>query len=167
MRKIKIKSLLATTFILSCIFLFAGCQGKEPEIKYGEFPFRLEYELAGETIIVEDTAVCKFDGFEQWGEAGKYRKWKTYLKSGKERLTLLKVDNMEFYFSYGTAQFYMGDNDYKEPENMNYNPNVIDYMVWENGRERGSSMLAAEAWEKYQLRIIDWQYSPPIQNSFK
>ena len=50
-----------------------------PEIRYGEFPFRLEYEINGERFVIEDTVICEFDGIG-WNEAqGKFRKWKDYL----------------------------------------------------------------------------------------
>ena len=82
-----------------------------PEITYGEFPFTLTYELDGEIKTIEDTIICEFDGFEAIGESGKYRKWKTYLKSGNERLTLLDLRPLgevnqfgqtilELFFSY-------------------------------------------------------------------
>jgi hypothetical protein len=53
-----------------------------PEIRYGEFPFRLEYEINGERFIMEDTVVCEFDGIGVDGGRGKYLKWKTYLADG-------------------------------------------------------------------------------------
>ena len=32
-----------------------------PEITYGEFPFRLEYEIEGERFVIEDTLIAEFD----------------------------------------------------------------------------------------------------------
>ena len=40
-----------------------------PEITYGEFPFRLVYELNGEQIVIEDIIICEFDGFGMGGGA--------------------------------------------------------------------------------------------------
>ena len=37
-----------------------------PEITYGEFPFRLEYELNEKLHVIEDTLIVEFDGF--WNE---------------------------------------------------------------------------------------------------
>lgn len=181
---IKVNHIILCTIGILCIFFipiakpgviwlgiltdsYFGKNPPTPEVTYGEFPFRLEYALADEVKVVEDTVICEFVGFERRGEAGKARKWKSYLKSGNKRLTLLRTDNMELYFSYGTAEFYMGDNNYNDPSVMPYNPNVIDYIAMENGHERYSAILATEAWEKYGLKILNWKYSPPIQNSFK
>ena len=58
----------------------------KPAIRYGEFPFRLTYELNGETKTIEDVAICEFDGYGERSEAGQDRKWKTHLKSGLDDL---------------------------------------------------------------------------------
>jgi len=34
----------------------------EPEITYGEFPFRLEYEIDGERFVIEDVVIVEFMG---------------------------------------------------------------------------------------------------------
>lgn len=98
----------------------------KPEITYGEFPFRLVYELNGERKVIEDTLICEYDGIGMNEGQGKYRKWKEHLASGKEKLLLLELDNpaalrsnrkvvkQEIYYSTGSAQYYMGDmKDYK------------------------------------------------------
>lgn len=165
--------LIAAFTVLPWAAMYVGIQlssnPPKPEITYGEFPFRLTYELNGKTKVIEDAVICEFDGFEQWGEAGKYRKWKSRLKSGNEQVTLLKVDEtMELYFSYGNPEFYMNDSQHgRAGDRFDYNPNVIDYVKWENGQERHSAMLANEAWEKYKIKLISWDYTPPIKNSFK
>ncbi|MCQ4936305.1 hypothetical protein [Anaerotignum propionicum] len=33
-----------------------------PKITHGEFPFRLEFEIDGKTVVVEDTLICEYDG---------------------------------------------------------------------------------------------------------
>ena len=72
----------ALVIILLCIILFISTFGgfnfllsvPEPRIKYGEFPFKLIYEIDGKTMTIEDTIICEFDGFKVVGEAGKYSK---------------------------------------------------------------------------------------------
>ena len=141
----------------------------KPEIKYGEFPFVLIYELDGEVKVIQDVVVCEFDGFKSHGEAGKYRKWKSHLKSGKERITLLNVDNtLEFYFNYGDPENYMGDpQSGRYGEDLSYDLSYIPFIKKENGIiVADSGMPADKVWEKYKLKIIDWKYTPPIKNSF-
>lgn len=148
----------------------------KPEITYGEFPCVLTYEVDGETKIIEDIIVCEFDGFEVVGEAGKYRKWKTYLKSGSEDMTLLDLKPLneknefghtmlEFFFSYGNGEYYMGDTQHRSiPQISNY----IEYKYrTEDGRIGGSAYSNEEALEKYKIRLISWEVAPPIENEFK
>lgn len=148
----------------------------KPVITYGEFPCRLTYELNGKEKVIEDVIVCEFEGFEFKSEAGKYKKWKTYLKSGKTEMTLLDLSDLNeknefghtilgFFFSYGNAEYYMGDTE------RHSIPQISDYIEYkyktQDGIIGGSAYKADEAWEKYKIRLISWEVSPPIQNSFK
>lgn len=161
-------------FVLSgAIFMF-NSNPPAPEITYGEFPIKVTCEINGKIKVIEDTVICEFDGFENLGSAGKYRKWKAYLKSGNERLTLLHVENTEIPFdisvSYGQPDYYMGDLRYESKEE--YEKKMMDdrylgYTQWENGVQTGCSIPKEEVWEKCKLKIIDIQYSPSIQNNFK
>ena len=91
--------------IFFIIVVINGCDytlnPPKPKITYGEFPFRLTYELDGEIKVIEDTVICEFDGFESRGTAGRYRIWKTSLKSGNERLTLLDLRPLEETNEFG------------------------------------------------------------------
>lgn len=149
----------------------------KPEITYGEFPFKLTYELNGEIKTIEDTIICEFDGFEVLGEAGKYRKWKTSLKSGNERLTLLDLRPskevnefgqtiLELYFYYGNAEYYMGDTGDRQRDAQGLDRVSYHYQN-KDGTTGGSSYKADVSYEKYKIRLISWEAAPPIQNSFK
>lgn len=147
----------------------------KPEIAYGEFPFKLTYELNGEIKIIEDIIVCEFDGFKSLGEAGKYRKWKQYIKStGNEYIQLLKVsDDLELFYSPESAEHYMGDPKYSN-DSVVYNAQPktefksIEYAKTnDDGTITYSAFLTDEAYSQYRLRMIDWDPSEPIQNSFK
>lgn len=145
-----------------------------PEITYGEFPFRLTYEVAGELKVIEDTIICEFAGFESRGTAGKYRIWESHLKSGNERITLLsgKNDDSKFEISafYGIPDYYMGDYTMQSKESYETvmaDDRYLSYLQWKNGIQTGCSITKEEVWEKYKLKILNVQYSPPIQNTFK
>lgn len=143
-----------------------------PEITYGEFPINVIYEINGETKVIYDTVICKFDGVESLGSAGKYRKWISYLKSGNKRLVLLRGENSELIFeisvSYGIPDYYMGDfrKNREDFEKLMADDRYLGYTQWENGVPTGYSITKEEVWEKYKLKVIDIQYSQPIQNSF-
>lgn len=174
-------ALLLIGLILALIFwvMFAGAGAlysnpPKPEITYGEFLIIVTYEVHGEKRIIEDTIICEFDGFQTLGEAGKYRKWKAYLKSGNERLTLLKIDKTsELYCSYGLPEYYMGDlrnqtrEEYEQLRQRNFSSYFITFGKMENGKLKSSAVSTDEAWRKYNLKIIDRKYAPPVLNSFK
>lgn len=82
----------------------------KPEITYAEFPFELVYTSCDEERIITDTLICKFDGIGISEASGKVRKWKSYLKSGAEKLVLETYDNTIIYCDIGPASYYMGDN---------------------------------------------------------
>lgn len=171
--------------LLSVAFIFFAAFGglnflisvPRPEITYGEFPVKLTYELNGEIKTIEDTVICEFDGFEVIGEAGKYRKWKTSLKSGNERLTLLDLRSLdevnefgqtmlELYFYYGNAEYYMGDTGDRQRAAQGLDRVSYHYQN-KDGTTGGSGYKADVAYEKYKIRLISWEAAPPIQNSFK
>ena len=140
-----------------------------PEITYGEFPFRLVYELNGEEIVVEDTVVCKFDGFGlSWGGDGKWRKWKSYLASNGEQDVLLLVVNkeMKIFYSVGGADYYMGDKkEYVYAPDYTYHQFPNAYYSNRNGLS--GLILADKLLDKYGIKLISFEPSDPIQNTFK
>lgn len=169
---------LALPWVIIGVGMHFGSNPPAPEITYGEFPFQLEYEIEGERKVIEDIIICEFDGFEQRGEAGRYRKWKAYLKSGMERITLLNTRDLnvadelgkqilEFYFYFGNAEYYMGDNlDNKQRSAQDFR--MVDYLYQTtDGIIGGSALKAEEAYEKYRIRLINWDAPIPLQNTFK
>ncbi|CAM2777453.1 hypothetical protein PASE110613_00170 [Paenibacillus sediminis] len=155
---------------LPWILIFIGIQSQpnppRPEITYGEFPFRLEYEIKGERKVIQDTLICEFDGFGADEGRGKYRKWKKHLASGNERITLLEVDQtQEIYYSPGSPNYYMGDLE----SSGEYRHGFPDALIIErDGRFTSNRLIRAdELLNKYHIKLISWNPSPPIKNTFK
>ena len=144
-----------------------------PEITYGEFPIRVIYEVDGEQREKADVIICEFDGIVNLGSGGKRRKWKSHLKSGKSRMVLLnrptEEKTIEISMSYGLPNYYMGDFEQsrEEYERVMADDRYLGYIQWEDGVQTGRSITKEEVWEKYKLKIVDVQYSQPIQNTFK
>ncbi|MBR3848605.1 MAG: hypothetical protein IKM21_04885 [Oscillospiraceae bacterium] len=166
-------------FALTSFLLFARVDfifpTTRPKIKYGEFHFRLTYELDGMMKTVEDDIVCKFEGTYLTSTAGVERRWNTYLKSGNERITLLDLSNyniknefdqkiLELFFSYGNAQYYMGDEYPSAPQIGKY---VECKYRNADGTIGGGAYTAEEAFEKYKIRLINWECDPPVKNKFQ
>ena len=143
-----------------------------PEITYGEFPFQLVYESGGKEIQVEDTLICEFDGFAANAARGKYRKWKSYLKSGNERITLFKSDDIEIFFTPGIndgsiAAVYMGDTEIYHNDINSTFPDAYHTKDFDDKGENAYIISADEMWDKYKIRLISWNPSHPIENHFK
>ncbi|MCL1885743.1 MAG: hypothetical protein FWF98_03145 [Dehalococcoidia bacterium] len=136
-----------------------------PEITYGEFPFRIEYEILGERFVVEDTVICEFDGFGWGGSSSKYRKWKSHLASGQEgNLVILKVfnDTKNIVCNVGQSKYYMGEltippDEYWPPE-----------AFLREGSGASLVVLHPEEWyDDYNFKFISWEFTEPIVNTFK
>lgn len=149
----------------------------KPEITYGEFPFRLVYEINGERKVIKDTLICEYDGIGMDEGQGKYRKWKEHLASGKERLSLLEVDNpaalrsdrnivnQEIYYPTGSARYYMGDMKEYETYKQSF-PDACYFEKYESGGTSSGIIHADELLKKYNIKLISWDYTQPIKNNF-
>lgn len=151
--------------------LFTGIQllpnPPKPVVTYGEFPFRLEYEVNGRRIIDEDILICEFDGFATNTAKGKYRKWKERLASGREKIILYEnSENDYIYYSPGYANYYMDDMDEYVTFN-HYFPNACYYKVDGTGLAIDGIISAKKLEEDYKIVLISWMPSEPIINSFK
>ena len=142
----------------------------KPQITYGEFPFELIYEINGETKTVNDDFVCEYGGVAVDAANGKFRWWKSYLKSGNTRITLLKNDETEIFYTpdinQHAAPVYMGDTEIYHSINEVF-PNALYTSDFENKQVNSYIISADEMWEKYKLKLISWKIEPPIKNTFK
>ena len=148
------------------LFIFIGGMlspaPPKPAITYGEFPFKLVYELNGEEITVEDTVICEFDGFG-WNEgSGKHREWKRWLASNPKEDILLIDETNEIYVNIGSPEYYMG-----EEGDYTLNFWVFRIEIPPNGKVRWDILESEdELFKIYGIRIISYEFSDPIVNSF-
>ena len=136
-----------------------------PENTSGEFPFELTYEINGEMITVNDSLMCKFDMYYGDFHNSKAVAWSSYLKSdeSKDEVLIAETDGVKFFCSVGSAGYYMGEYD----DNYEASPNV--YSVQEHklgGTLTHFFQSEEELYEQYGIRIISYEFSPPIENTF-
>lgn len=153
-------------FILPWVLVLIGFSflptPPRPEITYGEFPFRLEYEINDERHVIEDTLICKYGGIGMDTADGKFHKWKEKLASGNKRVTLLKIsDNQEIYYPIGSARYYMGA--YKGVKDKSDIYNASLYITLKKGYS-AKLIYAEELLNKYNIRIINFEPAQPITN---
>jgi len=161
-------------FVVSGAFAVLMPNPSRPQITYGEFPIRVIFELDGEIQTLEDTVIAEFAGFQSLGTAGRFRVWTSRLKSGNEWLTLLRVENEEYIFeiatTFGLPEYYMGDFARRSRQDLEFglaDRRYLGYIRWEDGEITADHTLRAEeVWERYNLRIIEIQHSPSIENTF-
>lgn len=160
-------------FVISGAFLLFMSEPEKTEITYGEFPFTITYEVNGEMKKVEDAVVCEYDGIKNLGTAGKYRTWKSKLKSGNERVTLLRSEEenkiCEITISPGLPEYYMGDfiQDKTEYEKNMLDDRYLGYIEWKDGEQTGISISKEEVYERFKLKVIEMDFSEPIENVFR
>ena len=143
-----------------------------PEITYEEFSICLEYEIDGQYIKVEDTLICEFDGFGFDEGKGKFRKWKASLKSGRTRITLFKNDSVEIYYFPVKSDsrlpgVFMGDKEYYSGGTGGTFPDAWYTTNFEDQTINDYIITSDEMMSKYNLRLINWECPPPIENNFK
>lgn len=155
-------------------------KSQKPEITYAEFPFRLEYEINGKRKIIEDVWICEFDGFDTSLDTGKSRRWKGKLKSnGEDKIVLLDVAKPKetwegkpksqiIFYHPGTPGYYMGE---RIGTSGWYTPNRFpDAYILERYSITSISegiIEAKELYERFGIKLLDWQYTKPIKNTFK
>lgn len=108
--------IIASPWIILGVGLWLSPAPPKPEITYGEFDFKLVYEIDGEIPTIEDTIICEFDGFNIDEANGKTRRWKEKFKNeqGNElyAFRVEQIDNPAF-------------NEYKNGRKPDYNQIVL------------------------------------------
>lgn len=157
-------------FVLSGAFSMFMPKPLEPQITYGEFPFTITYEQNNEIMTYEDVIICKYEGIESRGTAGKERKWSGRLKSGNEHIILFQSQINDDLFEIfapipGLPEYYMGD--FKKSKDE-YERNMKDFRyLGYKQNENEYSITKEEVWEKYHIRIVNIECSQPLENKFE
>ena len=75
--------LLELPWIMLAISSIFSKEPPKPKETYGEFPFKLVYEINDKQISVEDVLVIEYVGVGYNEAMGKYNRWKTYYKNAE------------------------------------------------------------------------------------
>lgn len=173
--------------LLFCsLLIFAGCEvvnDKSPLITTGEFPFLVEYEIDGETFIIEDTIVCEFSGFDNTNAFSliRPRTWDAdFQKIDLSKRIILEFDkNTESYFTKGRINaesriiinclnggYFMGDPDDKEDE-----PKIIYveryYSSEKVSHVKHTKLTNKQLYEIFGIKINRFEFSKPLENKFE
>ena len=187
--KIKITILIIITVItlLSTILVIikfpaimdaitSDTQEIKPEIKYAEFPIKIEYTLNGEHKIAENLLICEFKEivYTSWLErvntgVSSYSVWDSRFEDNQNVAPIILFDNNDITidYSFGSAGYYMNDNASREI----YYPSFRVFEPHPSGERVCTSFKTVEELEnyildKYEIDIIDCVLPTPIENSF-
>ena len=157
-----------------------------PEITYGEFPFKLVYEIEGKEFTIEDTLICKYNGYGKNEGTGKYIRWKTEFASGNKRIVLFEMSGLELsiskrldynaekasqytthvHYDVGSPAYYMGSAT-NEIEQLGSFPDARLFLEREgSGKGKDMSVTAQDLLDKYNIELISWDHAEPIENTF-
>lgn len=143
-----------------------------PAVEYGEFPFKVVYEVNGETMETEDTLVFEYNGVG-WNEGvGTYYQWNTRFLSEKEcpketpmliplyREEDINGNEIAVCFVLGDFAYYM-ENGRKTYGDKGYS--VGDMVLRSTEEERLIS--EEELYLEYGIKILE--KSLPAPNSYE
>jgi|GEM_PF-1638453 len=156
---------------------------QSPEITSGEFPFRVVYELEGETHVMEDVLICEFAGHEQ-GTGRRRWSWRLYydyeatpVDGFRNTLLILEGENMDsvlanarnerfrIFVHAGSCQHYM--------EGSRGSRNTPEILIQERRTLSGggsttldSSISNRQLEEYFGIYILEFSFSDPIENRF-
>lgn len=158
---------------LEVIILFSlllGCSKKpdKPVNQYGEFPFKLVYEVNGERIEIEDVLVVEH--LEQdWNEgSGTYNKWNTFHKKGTKTENCTTLDLYEcggiggttITLFLGSCEYYMGLDETIASIYKLYEINPGDIVI--SSQKEFRVITDEELYDKFGIKIIEKSVSTPL-----
>ena len=158
---------LLVAALIAGAFTGAFVSVPKPEIKEGEFDFALTYEVDGETKKIEGTYVCKFDGISRQLD-GVGRKWIGYIKDHDESTNYdikttdegtIKVD-LDI-----CADFFMSDPNYPNMKSSD-DPKPEPYVYITSGDD-SSNEVTFNLYEGDDVKIISFEYDPPVENIYR
>ena len=140
----------------------------KPEIKEGEFDFALTYEVDGETKVIDGTYVCKFDGINRAID-GVARNWIGYIKDHDYFVDyeIKTTDEGTIKVNLDIcSQFFMSDPSYKVIKSSD-DPKPEPYLYITSGDEDAANEVSYSNYEGDDVKIISFEYDPPIENIYK
>lgn len=179
--------ILISPWLILAVGLYLSPAPPKPEIKYGEFSFKLVYEISGEVRTIEDTIVCEFDGFNIDEGRGKTRRWKEHFKNEQnnelyafriedpgyngykhskpnyDHIVLQNIDHYKVVLSVADAKYFLGEPENRRTEMIEPSIQVYDTSI---GYYK-DPIQSDEFLKEYNFKIISWYCDVPIENSFK
>jgi len=146
-------ALIATVMSLPSIF---STNPPMPEITYGEFPFRIVYEIDGAEMVVEDVLIAEFAGTRYAGSRVRARQW-----SGR-------LQNMELYNIDGFIRVPL----YEVSATIDVTATlpIAGHLMGSSPPLDGREIPVINFpryFDEDRFRLISFEMAPPIENTFR
>ena len=178
LRVLKVAVILMVVFLLTIWspWIFMGCMAilepapPAPQETYGEFPFKISYEIDNKTVTIEDTLVIEYKG-TKWNEGlGKYNHWSRYFKNQRvngissDEIILYSgfLDNgnpVTIYFELGSCEYYMG---LPEADSYYMYNEIYSGDIVLNAGEHVGCISEDELYNKFGIKVVEKFVSPPL-----
>ena len=149
--------------LLSIGFTGCGANVPRPEVKEGRFNITVNYEHNGENKTVSGVYVCEYDGVNWWDiNADPYANWKESYEGDIHDGGIIPICNTDdggkiFISLLMYPEYFMGD-----PEGADRTP-IIRVELWYPDEQIDDVERIAEL----GVRLINYEYDDPIENTFK
>ena len=150
----------------------------KPEIKSGEFKFKIKFSIDGNVKEVSDDIVCGFSGFEVYEVGGEKKRVYTqtfknhtpFLFRGNEKdvntdICIEEIDNYKVILTVPHAGWFLKDPDYtnikstwETPYLRIYNTQTKYYLY----PEESERLL-----EEHKFEILNWFCDTQLENKFR
>ena len=148
--------------VISVILTSCGLSAPRPEIKEGKFNISVTYEHNGEVKTASAVYVCEYDGVNWWDiNRDPYANWKESFEGDIKDGGIIPIcntdDGGEIFISLVLyPEYFMGD-----PEYADSTP-LIRVELWYPDEQIDDVERIAE----HGVKLIGYEYSEPIENSF-
>ena len=159
----KIFVAIIALLLLSIGLTSCGFGVPRPEVKEGRFNITVIYEYNGEVKEASGVYVCEYDGVNWWDiNADPYANWKESYEGDIQDGGIIPICNTDdggkiFISLLMYPEYFMGD-----PEGADRTP-IIRVELWYPDEQIDDVERIAEL----GVRLINYEYDDPIENTFK
>ena len=159
----KIFVAIIALLLLSIGLTSCGFGVPRPEVKEGRFNITVTYEYNGEVKEASGVYVCEYDGVNWWDiNADPYANWKESYEGDIQDDGIIPICNTDdggeiFISLLMYPEYFMGD-----PEHAESTP-IVRAEIFYDDRQIDDADVIAE----YGVKLIDFEYDKPIENTYK
>ena len=164
-KRLVLPGLILAAAVLAMV-VYAVCSGitMKPTIAEKDFPFSITYELNGKTETIESVYSVQYIGNDGYVDI-KTRIYKGKLENvpeedGAEYVLSDTADGRIVLDTQFYADYLMGDPLYEHFTDTPFAPELRFYDA------EGTSYTDAETLAAHSVKLIDWEYPVPVENTF-